>query len=248
MPRIYLCDDDLKELMKTRKLVEEYLKDVQKNDCQIFMYSDSQKLYDYIESCESAADIFILDMLMPGKDGIELGQLIRSKSRDAVMIYTTTTEDFALKAYGVQAQRYILKPVEKNELTEALDYAYSELGKMTEDEVTFSMKVADGIISVPISQIEYIENSARVLWVHMVDGTVYKSLCIRQAFEQVAQPVISDSRFLQPHKSFLVQAGQIAQYKTGEILMNSGRVVQVSRNRQSDTKHRYLEYAAKQYL
>ena len=56
-------------------------------------------------------DIYILDILMPGMDGIELGVRLRELGYDGSIIYLTSSTDFAIDSYKAEASNYILKPV-----------------------------------------------------------------------------------------------------------------------------------------
>ena len=108
--KVVVCDDSMEDLEKIRGLLTKY---VEKNEriqleTEYFMYS--AELYRRIQS-KAPGDIYILDMIMNEKTGIDIGSLIRSRDADSVIIYVTSSDDFALEAYGVRAVRYLLKPV-----------------------------------------------------------------------------------------------------------------------------------------
>lgn len=71
---------------------------------------DAAVLYDRIQEGEQA-EIYILDMIMAKRTGIDLGSLIRKVGGDSVIIYITSSDEYAMEAYGVHAVRYLLKPV-----------------------------------------------------------------------------------------------------------------------------------------
>lgn len=84
---------------------------------------------DYIKS--NPVELAILDIKMPGMNGLELGKIIKEYNPDIAIIYSTGYDDYALDAYKLHALAYILKPCNINELT----YAISVASKVTTDIV-----------------------------------------------------------------------------------------------------------------
>lgn len=69
-------------------------------------------------------DLYILDCIMPGMNGIELGAALRMRDDMGFLIYLTTSPDFALDSYRVDAFDYLLKPVRSELFFQSLDKAY----------------------------------------------------------------------------------------------------------------------------
>ena len=80
----------------------------------------------------------------------------------SIFIYVTSSDDFALEAYGVRAVRYLLKPVREELFIEAMDYAVTDISK-EKKETIYTVKTKEGLVSIPYSRIEYIENYSRTL-------------------------------------------------------------------------------------
>ena len=73
-------------------------------------------------ACEKI-DLAVLDIEMPEMDGIELGRRLREMLPNIVLIYTTGYEQYALKAYGIHAAAYLLKPYNYEDLQYAIQSA-----------------------------------------------------------------------------------------------------------------------------
>lgn len=112
--KIVICDDSIEDLIKIEKLLHRYAESCADTQIEIEKFSDSSKLYDKICSREWA-DIYVLDMLMPERTGIDIGSLIQKGSGGSVIIYVTSSDDFALEAYRVHAARYLLKPIREED-------------------------------------------------------------------------------------------------------------------------------------
>ena len=239
--RITICDDSIKDLLYTEKLLLKYKSLYPDKDFELDTFSDPSRLYQKISSGK-LTDIYILDMLMPRRTGIDIGNLIRTSGCESVIIYITSSEDYALDAYGVHAVRYLLKPIDENRLFEALDYSFS-YAKLRVDSLCL-IKTKDGLLQRPYSKIAYVENAGRKLEVHMTDGEVLKSLFIRKSFEEETRDIAAQRNFLQIHKSFLVNLDHVKQLTPDSIIMESGKRLPVSRAKAANVKREYLLFVS----
>lgn len=242
--RIVICDDNADELMQTEQLLTRYRESNAELKFELEQYTDAAALYHKVQE-EEPADIYILDIIMLEKSGIDIGTQIRRVSEESVIIYITSSDDFALEAYGVRAIRYLLKPVSEEQFFEALDYALS-LIKAETDRI-YPVKTKDGLVAVPYSKIEYIENYSRVLNIWLTDGENIKSIFIRKSFNEEIKEIIEDRRFLLVHKSFLINMEYVRKITQGSILMESGKNIPVSKTRIADVRKEYLLFASEQY-
>lgn len=69
---------------------------------------------------EKEADVVLLDVRMPGMDGIETAQHLRKLEHSPAIIFTTAYDQYALKAFEVHALDYLVKPIRAARLAEAL--------------------------------------------------------------------------------------------------------------------------------
>lgn len=74
---------------------------------------------------ELEPDLIFLDIQMPGKDGFELLEAIEGKIPE--VIFTTAYDEYAIKAFSVNALDYIMKPIESSRLGEAIQRVEEEL-------------------------------------------------------------------------------------------------------------------------
>ena len=239
--RITICDDSIKDLLYTERLLLKYKSLHPDKDFDLEKFSDPSRLYQRITEGK-LTDIYILDMLMPRRTGIDIGNLIRTSGCESVIIYITSSEDYALDAYNVRAVRYLLKPVDENKLFEALDYALSYT-RLRVDSLCL-IKTKEGLVQRPYSKIEYVENASRKLEVHMTDGEILRSLFIRKSFEEETQEIAAQRNFLQIHKSFLVNMDYVKQLATDSVIMESGKRLPVSRAKAANVKREYLLFVS----
>ena len=241
MIRVAICDDEQKTLQCLKEAVARYGK--RKNlDLAVELFASARDLEAQIET--RPFQIYILDMLMPQMNGIELGQSVRKADAQAVIIYLTSTMDFAYQAFGVFAQRYLLKPLKEPELYEAMDFAAANIHKL---HMALNVNTSDGIQRVFYHEIEYVENAARALHIFATDGKEIVSRLLRRSFENDMECLLQSREFIQTHKSFIVNLNYVKLYSQGQITMRSGAQIPVSKSRQSETKRAYLQYISEHY-
>lgn len=243
--RVVVCDDSMEDLKKIKGLLTTYEEINKSVRLETEYFTDSAELYQKIQE-EIQSDIYILDMMMSEKTGIDIGTLIRSTNESSVIIYITSSDDFAFEAYGVHAERYLLKPVREELFIEALDYAISSISKEKRDAI-FTVKTKEGLVAVPYSKIEYIENYSRTLNIRLTDGKNVQSIFIRRSFDEEVRQLMEDNSFIQVHKSFLVNLRYVDKLASGNIIMESGAWIPVSKARIADIKKEYLTFVSKQY-
>lgn len=242
--KIAVCDDSIEDLLKIENLLLQYKTLYPGRYFELETFSEPSVLYRKIPQ-EPPADIYILDMLMPKRTGIDIGNQIRKTGNESIIIYITSSDDYALDAYGVHAARYLLKPIDENKLFEALDYSLSHVREKTEP--LYLLKTKNGLIQTPYSRIEYIENVNRKLEVHLSDGAVLESLFIRKSFEEEILAFSEMQNFKQIHKSFLVNLDYVKQLTSDSIVVESGRRLPVSKSRSAKVKREYLLYVSGKY-
>ncbi len=242
--KITVCDDSIKDLLNVEKLLLKYKSLHPDKDFELEKFSDPSRLYQKI-SAGKLTDIYILDMLMPRRTGIDIGKQIRMSGHESVIIYVTASDDYALDAYGVHAIRYLLKPIDEDKLYEALDYALSYT--TIKSESMYLIKTQGGLLQRPYSKIEYIENIGRKQEVHMSDSEIIKSLFLRKSFEEETREAARRKNFLQIHKSFLVNLDYVKQLTSDSMIMESGKQLPVSKAKATRVKREYLLFVSEKY-
>ncbi|MBZ9691865.1 response regulator [Clostridium botulinum] len=104
-------------------------------------------------------DVIIIDVKMPGIDGIKASQIIKEQNKNKIIIMITAYDDFELvhKALLLGVNDYILKPIKPSELIDAINNIFVNL-KINKD--TYVEKSVNELKEVPIkAAIEYIQNN-----------------------------------------------------------------------------------------
>ena len=116
MLRIAICDDVIEQTLMLQKYIREYYEN-NGAEYQLSLYTSGEELLADVEKM----DIIFLDIGMPGLDGIETGRIIRSKNSSCRIIMETVMVERMREAFFFEAFRFIVKPIEREEVEEALN-------------------------------------------------------------------------------------------------------------------------------
>ena len=186
----------------------------------------------------AAFDLYLLDILMPGVNGMELACAIRRTDDAAAIIFLTSSPEFAVESYGVGALDYLLKPVTADKLTAALNKARLRADRQRSEELLLAS--GGKLRSIPRSAVVCVESLRNRLIYRLNTGeTVECYGTIAEAREKL----LSDARFLQPHRSYLVNMEYIRELGgSGIVLEGMKSPVPVPRAAAPALRAQYIEY------
>lgn len=246
MFRIAICDNDKEELGQTKFTVETFIKKHAEIKAKIETFLSSEEFQNYLKQNSDLLktgdlfDAYILDVMMPCVDGIELAHTIREFDQKTPILFTTSFKKYAFDAFGVQALDYLLKPVNVIQMDNALQRCYVRAEKKKTDEII--VKAKNGIKNIRIRDIVYVENSARCAVYHLRNQCVVTSVCNRGKFEDSIAPLPERKQFLRPHKSYLVNMEYIKEFGVDKLELENDVMIPISRNQRNDVKHKFLSY------
>ena len=93
--RIAVCDDEKPELEKILGLLREYDRARQDISFTLSAFSDAESLLNFVDEY-GGFDLYILDIVMPETNGIQLGSALRRLGDDGMIVYLTASPDFAV--------------------------------------------------------------------------------------------------------------------------------------------------------
>ena len=159
--------------------------------------------------------------------GLQAAAELRRRGVRAPLAFLAHTTAYAYEAFRVDAMQYLHIPFRPEQLTALLDRA-------TEPEYgpVIPVATAMGLRALPFADIEYLECTHHVVHYHLASGEDVASLSLRVPFSEVAKPLLADARFLQPHRSYVVNLAAAAQLSSGELWMRSGARAPIPRGRE----------------
>lgn len=219
---IGICDDSAEQVA----LLLKFLGDYPRNNGFGIVQSTEPSAF-LAELAAKKPELVLLDIDMGETNGIELGEQIKALYPDAVVIYITAHEKYALEAFRVRAFHYLLKPLTKDNFIRVLDEALEHIRSKApeEPEKVFSLQIKGEFVSIPYSDIFYFEKIGHRIKIQTSQREVYYYGKLQELTEQ-----LDGASFLQCHQGYIVNADKIRSFREKTLFLEKGPELPVSRS------------------
>lgn len=235
--RVAICDDNAHELQKIEAAMLSYIHARQDEaEITLSVFTSGPELLQHI-SRNGPFDLMVLDILMPYMTGIEAAAQLRKANDESKIIFLTTSPEFAVHSYKVNAFYYLLKPVEERELFPLLDKALYSMRSVQSSCIVIKEKA--GLKKIPLHMIEYAESVKHTLSFHLRGGET--AVCYAKMTDFKAQ-LLADGRFVHCHQSFVVNMDRVAQITPACFVLESQAQIPISRTVHPKVKQSYIDY------
>lgn len=224
--QLVLCDDNIADLEVLRESANEYISYRGFHGETICFSSPTEALNFSKNNDESSITVYILDVVMPTVDGIELGKKIREHDNSSAVIYISSSREYALDAFSVHAFSYLIKPFSREKLFSELDGC---LSRMDTSPQRLSIKTADCIVGLALSEVIAVEYFAHRLIFHKTDGGRVEAVCRKQSFDVQSEELMKTGAFLKVSASYLINYRNIRGVKADEFIMCDGSQYKITR-------------------
>lgn len=223
---VAICEDERYILEELRRKVEKYI-NRKSLDASIKTFMSGEELL----KAKKKFDIILLDLMLPGIDGLEVARQISCRSR---IIFVTSYREYAVEAFDANAVHYLVKPVTEERLFLALDRAVNQTEQMDNQSLTLMKSGKTQVIF--IRDILYCEVFNHQVRIHTVHGT-YDYFGTLDMLETKL-----DERFFRCHRSFVVNMSCVAGQEKGVAILTNGERIFISRRKQTDFIQRLLNF------
>lgn len=213
--RIAICDDDDQYRMQLLMLTKEYASTHTEQQVSYVTFSSAQDLLEMACS-QNQFDVCILDIVMPGVNGIELGMRLRQNGYDGIIIYLTSSKEFAIDSYAAKAFDYLLKPVIPQKLFSVLENAYAIISDRAEKSII--VKTKNNCVRLTYDSILYAQLCKRAVVYHLTNGETVESILLRIPFAEAMQELLTDTCFTFCGQSTVVNLCHITLVGNEEIV------------------------------
>lgn len=235
--KIAICDDDRLEKNLIENTVQEFVILKQPvRQVNVHTFTNGEDLLLYIQK-HGVFDLFILDIILPGLNGIELAAEIRKMSTSCKIIFLTNSPEFAVESYKVGAFYYLLKNYQKSELLSLLNKALEEISR--EDVGSIVLKEKGKLTRVQKNTIQYIESMNHTVCFHLRN---HQSISCFSTMNEYQAVLLSDKRFIRCHKSFIVNMDYVTSISNMDFILEGDVLVRISRKDYQRVKDDYLDY------
>ncbi|HXB91594.1 MAG TPA: LytTR family DNA-binding domain-containing protein [Puia sp.] len=192
---------------------------------------------------EYIPQLVFLDIEMPHMTGFEF--LEKVQPINFAVIFTTSYDQYAIKAIRMSALDYLLKPIDRNELVQAVAKVAKTLKNPTDLQLEVLLKRINPprsplkVIALPTMEgLEMVEIDSIINCTSEGNYTNFflkdkKKLTASRTLKEVEE-LLSEYSFIRVHNSFLVNLNEVRRYVKGEggyLVMSNGISIDVSRTR-----------------
>jgi two-component system response regulator AlgR len=203
---VLIVDDELPARERLQRLVDEL------NGFRVAgMCATGLEALDLVSKLDPA--IVLLDIRMPGMTGIEAARHMGALERPPAIVFATAYDEYALQAFESQAVGYLLKPVRRERLEEALKHASRlsapQLMKLATSDQPLAarqhvaVRVRDELKLIPVKDIRYFRADQKYVTVRHTRGEELLDEPLRGLEEEFAR------EFVRAHRSLLVAIAHV---------------------------------------
>ena len=203
----------------------------------INVFRSGQDLLD----AEPFPDVLLLDIKMPGMDGMEVAQAMRDRGWNGILIFITGEEDRVFQSFDLRAFHFLVKPVSDEKLKQVLAAALEERKRViaehpgqTDKHIT--IQTGSTHIRIDLRRLLYAEVFDRKTILHTVKENIeyYGQL---SALERLV-----GMDFCRVHRSYLVHMRYVERYDRTSVMMTNGDVLPVARRNYDGFLKTYMQY------
>jgi two-component system LytT family response regulator len=203
---------------------------------------------------QRSPDLVFLDVEMPKMNGFEM--LEQLPSINFHLIFTTSYDQYALKAIRFSAIDYLLKPIDREELTRAVQKVKDRLGAPLPQQLEILMqkirqpstpvnKIAlptmEGLQMIPVDTIISCESDDNYAKLQLKNG---KKILVTRTLKDMEE-MLEQHAFIRVHRCHMVNLNEIEKYIKGEggyLVMSDGNTIDVARNKKEVLLKKLLPY------
>lgn len=235
--KIAITDDIYEDADRIRHAVQEYadINNIMLSEVKIF--TGGEELLS--EFAAGSFDVIFLDIYMNGINGIDTARRIRETDRNCRIIFITSSPEFAVDSYEVDAAYYLLKPFDRDSICRALDRCCRDF-----EEHTLSVKVPSkgSLLRLKLHDISYSEYVNRRILVHLIDGGSIEVSMNQRDFSAL---LLQYDCFCDCIKGILINFEDVYKLLGDRFIMKCGASIPISRLKYQEVRKKYLDYTFK---
>lgn len=228
MLRIAICDD-MNEDRDYLKYVLATFMHSKKYEIEIKEYYDGVELLAEKAEVLTSFNLFFLDIFMGHSNGMEVAKALRCKDIAAPIVFLTTSPDYAVDSYDVEALSYLVKPFEPQKLNTALE-------RFLKGYRPKSVFIAGRLFV--LDDIVFAESNLKRVHIHFKDGTKVE---LREKLDTLEEQ-ISDKHFIRCHQSYFVNLNYVKRIENETFITTLNTPVLIRKRDFPEIRKRYYDY------
>ena len=228
--RIAVCDDNPKELERIKGCFCR----IQGYDLVCSYFDSTSTVMEILKTENSPYDLYILDIEMPGMNGLKLAKSIREKDSRALFVFLTSYTRYMKDVFDVVTFDFIEKPISDEKLLQILERAATYLN-ITSQHFSFGYRASR--YSLKYDRILYIEKKGRQALIHTFED-VYKTNMTLEAIWKQLNP----KSFVHIHSSYIINLYNLDRKDNEIAIMRNGEKLHITKGYRRELAMRHYEF------
>lgn len=232
MTRFLVCDTDLDFAGRVAAAVHRMY-----DPCSVQYMYGPDALEATLCTNSGSGDILLTEVELRGRSSIDIISRHLKASSPLQVIYITKQIEYCSQVYETRHSGFLLKPVSVDLFQKAVDRALEGLKQAKAAGVAIQRGGAIHVVSAV--SLLYVESRGRIVRLYTDEEQLESYDKLDHLTSQL------DSRFLQCHKSYLINLDRVRQFRGDSFIMENGAVIPISQSRRKDVRQRFLAYLGK---
>ncbi len=202
MIRIAIVEDEQRAAARLYEYFEKFQTD-QQVDLQLTRFVNG---IDFLEGFHGNFDLVMMDIEMPGINGMEAAKKLREKDSEVVLVFVTNMAQYAVKGYEVDAMDFIVKPVKYADFAFKMKRVLHALSIRKQPQITIT--TSSGMKRTNLSKLKYVEVNKHNLIYHFTDEDV----SVRGSLSKI-EDELRENNFMKCNNCYLVNPKHITEVK-----------------------------------
>ncbi len=229
---IAIIEDSGQELSLLERCLQSYL-----SSRQVYRVIDTYTSGEaFLENWPSKSyDLVFLDILMEGISGIEVARKIRETDSECLLIFISSSKEYALQCFEVRAFDYLLKPLSEERFQKTMDLCQNELAKHIR---YIEVKESRTLVKIPLNEIIYTDYYNHYIQIH----TAARLIRSYQQFDVFSPLLLCYPQFLCCYRNCIVNMDHVDSVDKHDFVMENGERVPITRGNRNSIYQQYADY------
>lgn len=227
--KIAICDDDTKDVEAVTSIIHKYL-DTHLQVAKIDVFSSGEE---FLKQDSSDYLLVFMDIYMKELTGMETARQIYKNNQKTKIIFCSSSSEFGVESYDVDALGYILKPIDEKKIFTVLDrffYIYTSLKSIV-------VKVNRMDERIYLNDIIWVESNRNQCIIH----TKKQDYVTRSSFSVLCEQ-FSNTDFAKPIRYALVSLKEVVNVPTDVFVLSNGDEIPIAKDNREKMRDAYMNY------
>lgn len=193
---------------------------------------------EFLQASHGDWDIIFLDIFMNEIDGMTLARTLRQNNINSLIIFTTSSPDYAVESYDVQAFPYLLKPIPQDKLDHVMRLSENSIRSRNH---YIDVKEGRIMARILVRDIMYTDYYNHYIQIHTANRMVKTYM----SFAEFSPLLLKYKQFISPYRNCMINMDYVLQMDDHYFLMKDQVQIPINRTRKAEIRQAYADYSFK---